>query len=54
MCLDIHPEHPHLLAVGLYDGLVCVYNLRHGGTTPAFKSSAKAGKHTDPVWQVIH
>ena len=34
MCLDVHPEHPHLVAVGFYDGSyltsttagsVCIY-----------------------------
>ena len=52
MCLDIHPAHPHLLAIGLYDGSVCVYDLRQDGTDPVFRSTAKTGKHTDPVWQV--
>ena len=53
LCLDIHPAHPHLLAVGLYDGSVCVYNLRHQESRePDFRSTAGTGKHTDPVWQV--
>ena len=54
MCLDIHPAHPHLLAIGLYDGSVCVYDLRQEGTDPVFRSTAKTGKHTDPVWQVLY
>lgn len=52
MCLDIHKVHPYLVAVGFYDGCVAVYNLKEGGVQPAFKSTAKCGKHTDPVWQV--
>ena len=28
MCLDFHPQHPHLLAVGCYDGSVLVYDMR--------------------------
>ena len=28
MCLDFHPQHAHLLAVGCYDGSVLVYDLR--------------------------
>ena len=28
MTLDIHPSHPHMLVVGLYDGNVAVYNLQ--------------------------
>ncbi|KAJ1094213.1 hypothetical protein NDU88_007291 [Pleurodeles waltl] len=50
MCLDIHEDHPYLLAVGLYDGNVALYNLKKPGLLPNYKSSA--GKHTDPVWQV--
>ena len=53
MCLDIHPDHPHMVAVGLYDGNVAVYNLRgRNSSQPCFKSSAAEGKHRDVVWQV--
>ncbi|XP_069476179.1 dynein axonemal intermediate chain 1 [Ambystoma mexicanum] len=52
MCLDIHKDHPYLLAVGFYDGNVALYNLKKPGLHPNYKSSAKGGKHTDPVWQV--
>ncbi|CAH1797516.1 unnamed protein product [Owenia fusiformis] len=52
MSLDIHPEHPYLLAVGFYDGSVGVYNVTESRTTPMYLSTAKNGKHTDPVWQV--
>ncbi|NXO95901.1 DNAI1 protein, partial [Certhia brachydactyla] len=52
MCLDFHTDHPHLLAVGFYDGNVAIYNLRKASSQPSYKSSAKSGKHTEPVWQV--
>ena len=52
MCLDVHPDHPFLLAVGLYDGKVAVYDFREGTNNPMFQSDARTGKHTDPVWQV--
>lgn len=52
MCLDIHNDYPYLLAVGFYDGNVAIYNLKKPHSQPSYKSSAKAGKHTDPVWQV--
>ncbi|KAM6947947.1 dynein, axonemal, intermediate chain 1, paralog 2 [Lycodopsis pacificus] len=52
LCLDIHEQHPHLVAVGFYDGCVAVYNLKEKGLEPVYKSTAKTGKHTDPVWQV--
>uniref|UniRef100_A0A8C4S5P0 Dynein axonemal intermediate chain 1 n=1 Tax=Erpetoichthys calabaricus TaxID=27687 RepID=A0A8C4S5P0_ERPCA len=52
MCLDIHVGHPHLVAVGFYDGSVAVYNMKEMGSQPIHKSTAMTGKHTDPVWQV--
>ena len=52
MCIDFHPEHPFLLAVGFYDGGVAVYNLRDKDQQPKYVSSASCGKHTDTVWQV--
>ena len=50
--LDVHPDHPYLVAVGFYDGNVGVYNLVENKIGPLYFSSAKTGKHTDPVWQV--
>lgn len=52
MSLDLHPEYPYLLAVGFYNGNVAVYNVLENKTSPVYVSSAKTGKHTDPVWQV--
>ncbi len=52
MCLDIHPDHPFLLAAGMYDGSVAIYDLKDGSSTPLYRATAKSGKHTDPVWQV--
>ena len=54
MSLDIHPEHPYLIAMGLYDGTVAVYTLKDKGSNPLYRSTAKTGKHTDPVWQLTH
>ena len=53
MCLDFHPEHPHMLVVGLYDGNIAVYNLQKNTGSPSYQSDAKNGKHRDIVWQVI-
>lgn len=53
MSLDFHSDYPHLLAVGFYDGTVGIFNTADKVTTPKYMSSAKNGKHTDPVWQVI-
>ncbi|KAM9362211.1 dynein, axonemal, intermediate chain 1, paralog 2 [Symphorus nematophorus] len=52
LCLDIHEKLSYLVAVGFYDGCVAVYNLKEKGQEPVYKSTAKTGKHTDPVWQV--
>lgn len=52
MCCDFHPEHSNLLAVGLYDGTVLVYDTPSKRATPIYRSTVKNGKHTDPVWQV--
>ena len=52
MCLDWHPQHTSALCVGLYDGAVCVYDTRSKKQAPIFMSTVKAGKHTDPVWEV--
>ncbi|XP_069014566.1 dynein, axonemal, intermediate chain 1, paralog 2 [Embiotoca jacksoni] len=52
LCLHIHEQRSQLVAVGFYDGCVAVYNLKKEGQEPAYKSTAKTGKHTDPVWQV--
>lgn len=52
MSLDIHAQHSHLVAVGFYDGCVAVYSLKEEEQEPVYKSTAKTGKHTDPVWQV--
>ncbi len=52
MCLDIHPEHPYLVAAGLYDGTVLVYDLQENSKEAIYKATANTGKHSDPVWQV--
>ncbi|KAL4434101.1 hypothetical protein ABPG75_000542 [Micractinium tetrahymenae] len=52
MCLDFHPEHPSLLAVGCYDGRVCIFDVRAADGKPLYESTARGGKHADPVWQV--
>ncbi|XP_060934016.1 dynein intermediate chain 2, ciliary-like [Limanda limanda] len=52
LCLDIHQQYCNLVAVGFHDGAVAIYNLNNKGVEPVHKSTAKTGKHTDPVWQV--
>lgn len=50
--LDWHPTHPALLAVGLYDGTVLVYDVRARQKKPIYQSTVRTNKHTDPVWEV--
>lgn len=52
MCLDFHPHHPSLLAMGCYDGTVLAYDVSNGSSKPIYSSSFRSGKHSDPVWQV--
>jgi dynein intermediate chain 1, axonemal len=52
MCIDFHPQHHPLLAVGCYDGTVKVFDVRRKENRPIFSSDIRSGKHTDPVWEV--
>jgi len=52
MSIDIHETHSYLVCVGFYDGSVGVFNILEKNPEPTFLSTAKTGKHTDPVWQV--
>ncbi len=51
MCLEFHPIHRNLLAVGCYDGGVAVYDIR-SANKPIYSSNICMSKHADPVWQV--
>ena len=42
----------HCIILGFYDGSVCVYNIADEHKRPKYQSTARNGKHTDPVWQV--
>jgi len=50
--LDWHPTRPALLAVGLYDGTVLVYDVRARTKKSIYASTIRTNKHTDPVWEV--
>ena len=52
MAVDVHPKHPHMLAVALSDGNVGIYNLQKSTEKPAYISTARNGKHQDIAWQV--
>jgi dynein intermediate chain 1 len=44
--LDFHPESPALLVVGLYNGIVLVYDIRNKDFKPIYKSCINSKKHT--------
>jgi WD40 repeat protein len=50
--LDFSDEHPHLLAAGLYDGSVAIYDIRDTSSKPALESAHQTGKHSEAVWGV--
>eukprot|EP00118_Oscarella_pearsei_P010350 m.63130 g.63130 ORF g.63130 m.63130 type:complete len:701 (+) comp35145_c2_seq10:76-2178(+) len=52
LCLDIHPEHPTLFAVGFYDGSVAVFDIKQNLESPLYKCDVRCGQHLDPVWEV--
>lgn len=52
MCVDIHPNNPYFVVVGLYDGNVYVYNIQQTTSAPQFRSDPITQKHTDIVWEV--
>ena len=52
MANNYHFVARYLVCVGFYDGSVAVFNVKDKRPGPVYKSTAKSGKHTDPVWQV--
>ena len=59
LCLDVNPYHPHMLAVGLMNGNVAVYNLQIKTKHPTYISDSINGKHrnlinqvTDNTWRI--
>lgn len=50
--LDFSDEHPHLLAAGMYDGSVAIYDIRDTSSKPALESVHLTGKHAEAVWGV--
>lgn len=56
LCLAFHPVESSLLACGLYDGSVCVFDLRVKNekqrVQPLYQANVRTGKHLDPVWEI--
>ncbi|XP_075792297.1 dynein axonemal intermediate chain 4 [Pelodiscus sinensis] len=50
--LDFSLVNPNLLAVGMYNGTVAIYNVQTRNSTAILDSSESFDKHIGPVWQV--
>jgi dynein intermediate chain 1, axonemal len=52
LSVDFHPQHANLLAAGLYDGTVLVFDVARKDGALIYKSTVEAGTHSEPAWQV--
>ncbi|XP_067419436.1 dynein axonemal intermediate chain 4 isoform X3 [Emydura macquarii macquarii] len=50
--LDFSLANPNLLAVGMYNGTVAIYNVQTHNTAALLDSSESFDKHIGPVWQL--
>uniref|UniRef100_A0A672UTY2 WD repeat domain 78 n=1 Tax=Strigops habroptila TaxID=2489341 RepID=A0A672UTY2_STRHB len=50
--LDFSMASPNLLAVGMYNGSVAIYDVQNWNDTVLLDSSESPNKHTGPVWQL--
>ncbi|XP_068095374.1 dynein axonemal intermediate chain 4 isoform X2 [Hyperolius riggenbachi] len=50
--VDFSAASPNLLAVGMYDGTVAIYNVQSKDDAPVLDSRDNPNKHTCPVWQL--
>lgn len=53
--IDFSLTRPSLIAAGMYDGTIAIYDLQREGPEslqPILKSSKETSQHKDPVWQV--
>ncbi|XP_021260631.1 WD repeat-containing protein 78 isoform X2 [Numida meleagris] len=50
--LDFSMATPNLLAVGMYNGTIAIYDVQSPDSTILFHSGECSAKHTGPVWQL--
>ena len=50
--IDFSKASGNLLAVGLYNGTVAIYDVRSKSKSPVLESTYQSGKHSDPVWKL--
>eukprot|EP00359_Climacostomum_virens_P008697 CAMPEP_0204920000 /NCGR_PEP_ID=MMETSP1397-20131031/17134_1 /ASSEMBLY_ACC=CAM_ASM_000891 /TAXON_ID=49980 /ORGANISM="Climacostomum Climacostomum virens, Strain Stock W-24" /LENGTH=800 /DNA_ID=CAMNT_0052093647 /DNA_START=997 /DNA_END=3396 /DNA_ORIENTATION=- len=51
MSCQFSKQNPNIIAVGCYDGVVAIYDVRQKESKPIADSSEVAGKHIDIVWE---
>ena len=51
-CIDFHPTLSSLIAVGLDNGTVMVFDIKSNSNAPLYRSSLLTGQHTDTVWEI--
>ncbi|CAG9464388.1 unnamed protein product [Pedinophyceae sp. YPF-701] len=51
--LDFSRRYPNILAVGLYNGAVAIYDVANRGTSPVMIANHQSGQHTEPVWRLV-
>lgn len=52
MSVDFSENRPNLLAAGLFNGSIVLYNIQNIADICVLDSSDSTGKHSDPVWRV--
>ncbi|CAF0938689.1 unnamed protein product [Rotaria sordida] len=50
--LSFSLKSPNLLAVGLFNGNICVFDLNQNNTSPIIDTNEYDKKHANPVWQI--
>lgn len=52
--IDFSTAHPNMLAVGMYNGTVAIFDMRKEKdfNVPVLESGAMSSKHMEPVWEV--
>jgi len=50
--LDFSTKNGNILAIGLYDGTVAIYDVMTRQQNAAMESTHSSGKHSDPVWKM--
>ncbi|CAF3432160.1 unnamed protein product [Rotaria sp. Silwood1] len=50
--LSFSIKRPNLLAIGLFNGNICVFDLNRNNTSPVVDTNDYDKKHANPVWQI--